>query len=340
MPQASIDSVIKRVQTRVEERADPYLRFAQDVHEGLSHQPRTLPSEYLYDERGSILFDEICRQPEYYLTRTEAAILEQFGSEIANLCGDCTVVELGAGTSVKSPLILRPLLTTQDRARYIALDVSESALRQGQQHIKSELPDVESYMLCGQYMDGFTLRSYLERVLYVLLGSTLGNFDQQELTDFFRGAAARCQPGDHFLLGVDLHKERGVLEDAYNDQAGVTAAFTCNLFERLGREVAPSFDPSVVRHVAFYAEAQRRIEIYGEFQETTRIELPLVGHSHVVEAGERVRTEISRKFELEVLGPQLAQLGFATKRVFVDKNQYFGLLLLVRSDDAGTARLI
>lgn len=310
--------------------AQQRLVFARDVDKGLSSRPRLLDCQYLYDARGSELFEEICRQPEYYLTRTEEAILSQHAQSIADHTGPVTVMELGAGTSRKTQHLLRAYCRSGSSPRYLAVDVSPSALSKGKESIERALPGVHFSPLCCTYEEAFPLLSRLDSTLVVLLGSTVGNFGDDIFRRFFERAGEHLSVGDYFLLGVDLHKDTPTLEAAYNDAAGVTAEFTRNLFARINRELGASIDLRAVEHRAHYNERDRQIEIFARFAAAQEIYLAPLGVWHRVEADEHIQTEISRKFTLDSLRPKLERLGFATRRVSTDARNRFAVLLLER----------
>jgi|TARA_Y100000310_G_scaffold336467_2_gene421070 L-histidine N-alpha-methyltransferase len=306
--------------------------FAADVDRGLRSRPKRLDCKYLYDQRGSELFEAICDLPEYYLTRTETQILTQVAEEIAAETGPLTLVELGAGTSRKSQLLLDAYCGVDPQPDYVAVDVSSSALDKGARTICENLPTVRFHPLCTSYQDAFSLLSKIGKTMVVFLGSTIGNFSARELDDFFQQLAVNLVPGDYFLLGVDLHKDVRTLEAAYNDSAGVTQLFTRNLFSRINRELGASVDVNQVEHVAHYNEAAFQIEIYVKFLQAQEVFIEPLGTRYKVDAGEQISTEISRKFTLDGLTSKLAAYGFTTQRVFSDPDDLFALLLLKRPE--------
>jgi L-histidine N-alpha-methyltransferase len=313
-------------------------RFARDVVRGLSSTPKTLDCKYLYDERGSELFEDICRQPEYYLTRTESKILERHAHEIAQRVGPVDILELGSGGSQKTQHILQAFTEQHDEVRYVPVDISPSALASSKEDIESALPDVTVTPVEGTYDDALRIASDLgsptNGKMVVFLGSTLGNFTSPEFDAFWSSWARQMDSGDNFLLGVDLHKDTGTLEAAYNDAAGVTADFTCNLFTRINRELGASIDVDSVEHVARYSEERRQIEIFARVTRPQQIEVPALGERVPVDAGEMIQIEISRKFELPALRNQLDTRGFSTAETFTDEQELFADLLLERSRSA------
>jgi L-histidine N-alpha-methyltransferase len=309
-------------------RTDPLIDFAASVAAGLEGRPRRLDCRFLYDERGSRLYERITAQPEYYLTRTEASILARHSLEIGRITGPSTLVEFGSGYSVKTGYLLSAYLETDREVCYVPVDVSESALREAIRNINRRHPAVKVVGIHGTYEDAFAVFGATSGVLILFLGSTIGNLSREESLSFFNRIADHLDPGDHFLLGVDLLKGREVLEAAYNDAAGVSDEFTRNLFVRMNRELGSGIDISSIEHVARFNGEGEQIEIHARFKRAQTIELPLLRRSFRIEAGEEILTEISRKFRLETLLPSLEMLGFGTRRVFTDERKWFALLLL------------
>ena len=304
------------------------LEFATAAAIGLTDTPRWLPSQYLYDAQGSALFDEITRQPEYYPTRTEAAILRAAAAEIRTLTGPVTLIELGSGSSEKTSLLLSAFGDAPGEVRYVPVDVSDAAIAAARQRVAADHPDVEFAGLVGRYEEAFPLFREHSPAMVLFLGSTIGNFNHAESLRFWRSMSRHLAAGDHFLLGVDLVKEREVLEAAYNDAAGVTARFTRNLFVRMNRELAAGIDVTQIEHTARYHEAWQRIEIFARFRTAQRIALGPLGLTVDVDAGELIMTEISRKFVLEHLKAYLDVFGFDVRHAFTDDRKWFAVLLL------------
>jgi len=320
--------------TITEEADHPVLDFAQAVAEGLAAQHKSVPCRYLYDARGSALFEAICAQPEYYLTRTEEAILRRHVGSIAATTGPVRLVELGSGTSVKTQHLLRGYLEQGVAPRYVSVDVSVAALAMAEQRLAEALPQVEMTGVEATYEQAFPMLRELSPVMAIFLGSTIGNFDAAAAAAFWQQTADHLRPGDYFLLGVDLVKDAGLLEAAYNDAAGVTAAFTRNLFARMNRELDARIDLAAVEHVATYNTAASQIEIAARFVERQTIEIAPLGVGYEIAAGEEIRTEVSRKFRIAELTRRLASFGLETLNVFTDDRRWFALLLLQRAGHA------
>ncbi len=312
------------------EKKDPVMDFALSVTRTLSDSPKWLECRFLYDARGSELFDEICTLSEYYPTRTEAAILKRHACEISKLTGPVPLVELGSGYSVKTHHIFSAYLDKCESAHYVPVDVSREALEHACASIGHRHPEVRVAGINATYECAFPFLEELSPVMVIFLGSTLGNFNEEEGTVFWTGISQCLQPGDFFLLGVDLVKDIGVLEAAYNDRAGVTAAFTRNLFARMNRELDSGVDLNKIEHVARFSTKRSRIEIDALFHADQGIHIGPTKKTVGVRAGERVRVEISRKFRLAELIPRLESFGLAPVKVFTDERDWFALLLLQR----------
>lgn len=312
-------------------RVDPILDFARSVARGLDRNPPQIECRFLYDERGSALYEEITCQPEYYPTRTEAGILSRSAGRIFELTGPVTLIELGSGSSTKTGHLLDACESGSRKCRYVPIDVSGSALRQASRMVAEDHPRTLFVGIHGTYEDAFPLLKTTSPAMVVFLGSTIGNFDEGESNRFLNRLAEALGPDDFVLLGIDLVKEHRLLEAAYNDAAGVTAAFTRNLFERMNRELGCCIDVSEVEHLARYNEALERIEIDALFGTEQAIHLPALNRSFLLPAGTRVRTEISRKFRLESYLPYLETFGLSACEVFTDDRYWFALLLLQKS---------
>jgi L-histidine N-alpha-methyltransferase len=307
--------------------------FARAVLLGLSEAPRWLPCQYLYDARGSELFERITALPEYYPTRTEAGILETAAPEIASSTGPITMIELGSGSSVKTEVLLSAYTQAAGAFTYVPVDVSGAALRGAQQRIEAAHPEVRVAPIEGTYQDAFPKFRQHSPSLVVFLGSTLGNFDQGQAAAFWRHVSDGLAPGDFFLLGVDVVKDPVVIEAAYNDAAGITAAFTNNLFVRMNRELDAGLDPSAIAHEAHYHADWQRVEIYARFERTQTVRVAPLGQSVVVPAGARILVEVSRKFVVDDLRRYLSAFDLTTRRVFTDPQEWFAVMLLQREGE-------
>jgi len=316
------------LQTHAE--VDSIMDFARSTARGLAASPRRLDCQFLYDHQGSALYEQITRQPEYYPTRTEDAILAEAAEEIRQLTGPVTLLELGSGSSTKTAHLLRAYGDSGASACYVPIDVSLSALQAAGRSIRSGHDNIQVVGLHSTYDQAIPLFAVASPAMAIFLGSTVGNLTAVEAGRFYRSMAEALQPGDYFLLGVDLVKDIRIIEAAYNDGAGVTAEFTRNLFARMNRELGSAIELDSVEHLARYSEARQQIEIHARFNHPGRIEIAPLRKSFEVGAGEEILVEISRKFKLDQLIPELETYGFGIKRVFTDPKQWFTLLLLQR----------
>jgi len=298
-----------------------------DVIAGLTATPKTLPARYFYDDRGSDLFEDITALPEYYLTRTEEAILRERAAEIAALTGDCDLIELGSGSSAKTRAVLRAYVEGGYTIRYLPIDVSDGILKPSAEALLREFPSIEVWGLVGTYERALANlpRRELPWRMAMFLGSTIGNMTDEEADCFLEGVRDALEDGECFLVGSDLHKPAEVLEAAYNDTDGVTAEFNLNILRHLNARFGGNFDLDRFSHLAFYNAPERRIEMHlvSNCAQTVRLGgLDLTVH---FAAGETVRTEISRKFDLPVLHARFAEAGFKPAKTWTDEKGYYGL---------------
>jgi L-histidine N-alpha-methyltransferase len=310
---------------------DPVKGFAHSVRKGLEKQPRQFECRFLYDARGSELYENICLQPEYYLTRTEAEILQQYADEISRKTGSCHLIELGSGSSVKTDYLLSAYQAHHASVCYTPIDISATALKLAGRAIIAKRPEVQVVGIHGTYNDSFQLLECASPALVIFLGSTLGNFNENEEHLFWQDISQHMQIGDYFLLGVDLAKDTKILEAAYNDAAGITAAFTKNYFSRMNRELGSALDLDHIHHIAFFNPEQSRMEIYLEFSKQQEIYIESLHKAYSVAKGERIQVEISRKFNLPAVKDYLKSYGFTSVKTYTDDRNWFGLLLFKKN---------
>ena len=307
----------------------PVPAYAEEVLEGLTSMPKTLPSKLFYDEQGSRLFEEITRLPEYYLTRTEREILEEKSREIARaLDPPLSIVELGAGTATKTGTLLRAFLARQLRLDYFPVDISATALTGAEGQIRGDCPQAAVHPIVADFSRGFRfLKDIPGRKLVLYLGSSIGNFDWPEASTMLAKVRARASAGDAFLLGTDMVKGREILVPAYDDAQGITAAFNKNILARLNRELGSNFDLNAFRHIAEWNAEESRMEIYLESGRRQVVRLDMVGGVIRLERGERIHTENSYKYTPEMVSGMLAEAGWRLERSWFDRWRWFGLHL-------------
>ncbi|MEI3650284.1 MAG: L-histidine N(alpha)-methyltransferase [Dolichospermum lemmermannii FEM_B0920] len=301
----------------------------KDVIKGLTEKPKSLPPKYFYDDPGSQLFEKICELPEYYPTRTEAWILQEYADEIAAITNCCELIELGSGSSTKTQALLTAYQKIANSCRYLPIDVSGGILKTSVLQLQEKYPDIAIHGLLGTYEQALVhLESnYLQSRMLFFLGSSLGNFNQEECDIFLNQVSRTLQPGDYFLLGIDLQKPQDILEAAYNDSQEVTAAFNLNMLSHLNWRFQGNFDISLFKHQAVYNQVDHQIEMYLHCQKSHWVSLDILDLKVNFEAGESILTEISRKFNLATMEKNLSDKGLKTVKTWTDEKEWFGLIL-------------
>jgi L-histidine Nalpha-methyltransferase len=298
--------------------------FLSEVIAGLSSEPRALPCKFFYDDRGAALFQKICELPEYYITRTELEILRRRGAEMAaTLGGQIELIGLGTGAGTKTRILLAEL---EKPAVYIPIDISKEQLQKSTAYFHEIFPQLEILPICADYLDRFDLplpRKPSSRSVVYFPGSTIGNFEPNAAKEFLRRIVDLCGEDGGLLIGVDLRKDRRVLEDAYNDSAGITAEFNLNLLARVNRELDADFDLSCWRHRAVYNEAEGRIEMHliSETDQTVHVE----DRAFHFGGGETIVTEYSYKHTPEGFVALARDAGFEFVRMWTDDARLFGV---------------
>jgi len=288
---------------------------------GLLATPKTLPASLFYDAAGARLFERICEVPEYYPTRTEIAILERCAGEVAERAGPrAALIEYGSGAGVKVRYLLDHL---RDVAAYVPVDISREQLVAVAAERSRQYPDIPVKPVCADYTAPFDLPALPAdaRRVGFFPGSTIGNFHPTEAAAFLRRVRHAVGPGGALILGVDRRKDPAVLHAAYNDAAGVTAEFNLNVLRRLNREAAATFDLSAFRHVAFFNDAQSRIEMHLESR--CEQEVYVGGVPVTFARGETIHTECSYKYDRELLDALVGAAGFRVERLWTDAREWF-----------------
>lgn len=299
--------------------------LAADVVAGFSRPQKSIPPKYFYDAEGSRLFDAITELPEYYPTRTETAMLRKYADAIAQKAGTGhLLVEPGSGSCGKARILFEGL----QPCAYVPMDISGDHLRVAAEAVAAEYPWLEVHAACTDFTRLMTLPpgSPEGRRLAFFPGSSIGNFDPARAVDFLRLIAGMVGPGGQLLIGVDLKKETQILEAAYNDAQGITAAFNLNLLTRINRELGADFDLSQWRHRAFYNAAEGRIEMHLVSRVAQQVSL--AGHTFDFAEGETIHTENSYKYSVAEFRDLAARAGFTTDTVWTDDDKLFSLHLL------------
>jgi dimethylhistidine N-methyltransferase len=298
--------------------------FRDAVVNGLSRPRKAIPCKFFYDERGSALFEEICRLPEYYPTRTEIAILDENADAIAAQMGAYSrIIEFGSGASRKARILLQAL----DRpGAYVPVDISREHLREAAASLAEDFPELPVVAVCADYTGPFALPPLPgpagKRVGF-FPGSTIGNFEPEAAARFLANCAQILGPAGEMLIGVDLKKDVSILEAAYNDRAGVTAAFNLNLFERINRELDGNLDLDLFEHFAFYSERAGRVEIY--IRSLADQHATTAGRRFAFAAGELIHTEYSYKYAVPEFRALAARAGFRPVDTWTDPANLFSL---------------
>jgi len=306
------------------------INAGEDVIRGLTQLQKSLPARYLYDDRGSQLFEQICDLAEYYPTRTEAAILCQYAQEIAQATGICELVEIGSGSSTKTRLLLDAYQKLDYPLYYVPIDISASILAESSHNLLTDYPNIKVHGLIATYelaLQRLIPPTSLPSRTICFLGSTMGNFTQGECDRFLSQVTNALQKGDYFLLGLDLQKPIHIVEPAYNDSKGVTAAFNLNVLDHLNWRFRGNFSTSSFQHRAFYNQLEERIEMHLVSQQSQSVRLDALDLAIDFAPGETILTEISRKFNLVKIREYLEAYGLKTVQVWTDPNQWFGLFL-------------
>ncbi|MQY10408.1 Histidine N-alpha-methyltransferase [Streptomyces sp. RB5] len=296
-----------------------------DVAAGLTATPKTLPPKWFYDARGSALFEEITRLPEYYPTRAEREILQARAQEIAALTGARTLAELGSGSSEKTRLLLDAL--GPGLRSYAPLDVSDSALREAGEALIRDYPRLDVAATVADFESALTLPDTPGPHLLAFLGSTIGNLDAGQRAAFLTAVRAALGPDDALLLGADLVKDAGVLRRAYDDAQGVTAEFNKNVLHVLNRELDADFDPDTFTHRAVWNAVEERVEMHLRSDRAQTVKVKALDLAVDFERDEDLRTEISVKFRRSALTDELAAAGLTVRRWWTDPQERFALLL-------------
>jgi L-histidine N-alpha-methyltransferase len=299
-----------------------------DVRQGLNRHPKALPPKYFYDERGSRLFDQICQTPEYYPTRTEDALLARVATDIVHRSRPALIVELGSGIARKTRHLLDACERLGCPGGYAPIDVCAEVLLESGQALIDRYPWLTVEAWCGDYAGGLrALPPAPGPRLFAFLGGTIGNYDEDEALSFLRDMRAAMAPEDALLLGADRVKDPDVLHAAYNDGQGLTAAFNLNILAVINRELQGRFDLGQFSHRAGYDEARSRIEMHLDARCNQAVPIDGLGMVVRFQAGESVRTEISRKFTRDTLAALLGDAGFECRAHYEPDNGYFSLML-------------
>ena len=306
-------------------RANP--EMLAEVAEGLAAPQKELPPKYFYDQRGSELFEEITRLPEYYQTRTERALLEECMPALTAELGTRTMIELGAGSAEKSRVILNAMRAAGTAELYVPIDVSATFLAQTAARLRREYPRLLVEPAVADISEDFTLpRRVPSPALVAFLGGTIGNFYPSAAIRLLTRVRAAMAPSDRFLMGVDLRKDVARIEAAYNDAQGVTAEFNRNMLRVINHELGADFDPRAFEHRAFYERSSHRIEMHLVSRRAQQVTIPGIGEVGF-SAGESLRTEISAKYDRPSVAALFGAAGLAIEAWRTDADRLFALVI-------------
>lgn len=303
----------------------------QEILAGLMQPQKVISPKFFYDEAGSQLFDEICRQPEYYPTRTEFGIMHQYIDEIAHLIGPhASIIEFGSGSSVKTRLLLEKL---DKLAAYVPVDISREHLAQTTKSLAADFPEIEVLPVCADFTQPFALPTPrippIKNIVF-FPGSTIGNFSTTEAISLMRVMRTEARSDGALLIGVDLEKPKNILEPAYNDAAGVTAEFNLNLLARFNREYDADFELQAFEHEAVYDESEKRIEM--RLISLHRQAVHIAGVRIELDAGEYIVTEHSHKYSPVRFEYLARQAGFEPGQAWSDADNLFSVQYLTAAD--------
>ena len=305
--------------------------IGSEVYRGLTERPKTLSPWLFYDARGSELFEQITELPEYYPTRTERSILSAHADQIVCTAAGCeqlTMIELGAGTATKTGLLLKAAVRRQSEVTYHAIDISRTALDEAKQRIEAELDGVAVVPRVADYTEGLgQVDAEGQRRMVLYIGSSIGNFEPADALQLLRDIRKELKPGEKLLLGVDMVKDREILLKAYDDAAGVTAAFNKNVLVRINREMSADFNLDLFRHRARWNEEVSRVEMHLESVVAQNVSIPALELEVNFQRGETIHTENSYKFRDEGVIEMLERADFHLSDHWTDEHEWFGVYL-------------
>lgn len=312
--------------------------FVKDVKKGLANKQKHISPKFFYDKKGSRLFEEICEQPEYYLNRTESQILKNSIDNILKVIGneEISLVELGNGNSLKTRILLRPMLAKLNKVSYFPIDVSLKMLKKSITDLFREYTNLKIYGVCSDYVTGFVKinefvkfkKNVPRKKFIIFLGSSIGNFDPKQASTFLRSIAKYVKKDDLLLIGIDLEKDKSILDMAYNDKKGVTAKFNLNVLSRINKELDGEFNLSNFEHKSFYNVNKHRIEMHLISKLDQYVRIGAIGKKVHFRKGETIHTENSYKYSIKRFNKLVRISGLQIVKNFADPNNQYSLVLL------------
>lgn len=323
----------KRFQIQQLPSQDSLEILKSDVREGLFQPPRSLPPKYFYDEEGSALFDEICRTEDYYPTRTEAALLQQYAQQINELVKPNTYIELGAGTSTKTEILLSNRCSSLGKSAftYFSIDVCYEIIVESAYRLLSRYKNLSVHSIAGEYSPAIqAIPAHTGPTLYLFIGSSIGNFTEQESIGLLSEVAEKMISKDYFLIGIDRVKEKKVLERAYDDVEGITAKFNLNVLNVLNYKLGANFALEQFEHQAIYNAGKSQIEMYLVSLCDQEIDISKLNKVIKLDKNEKILTEISRKYTKSSIRNLFKKSGLEEVEHYEPDNEYFSLILTKR----------
>jgi dimethylhistidine N-methyltransferase len=318
--------------------------FAKNIEKGLNDKQKHISPKFFYDKKGSRLFEEICMQPEYYLNRIESQILKNSVDDILKIIGgqEISVIELGNGNSLKTRILLGPFLAKLKSVAYFPIDVSLKMLKKSIRDLLREYANLQIYGICSDYVSGIVkINEFMKfkkkipnKKFIIFLGSSIGNFDPKDAIDFLHSIARYVRKYDLLLIGIDLEKDKSILDRAYNDKNGITAKFNFNVLTRINRELEGEFNLSSFEHKSFYNIHKHRIEMHLKSKLDQQVRIGAIGKIFYFNKGETIHTENSYKYSLHRLNKLITKAGLQVIRNFTDPEEQYTLILLKKVSNA------
>ena len=318
--------------------------FAKDIEKGLNDKQKHISPKFFYDKKGSTLFEEICMQPEYYLNRIESQILKNSVDEILKIIGgqEISVIELGNGNSLKTRILLGPFLAKLKIVTYFPIDVSLKMLKKSIRDLFREYANLQIYGICSDYVSGLVKinefmklkRNIPNKKFIIFLGSSIGNFDPKDAINFLHSIARYVRRDDLLMIGIDLEKDKSILDKAYNDKNGITAKFNFNVLARINRELEGEFNISNFEHKSFYNIHKHRVEMHLISKWDQQVRIGAIGKMFYFKKGETIHTENSYKYSLRRLNKLVKKAGLQVIRNFTDPEEQYTLILLKKVSNA------
>jgi L-histidine N-alpha-methyltransferase len=313
------------------DRLDDEIR--RDVLEGLTAEPKSIPSKYFYDARGSRLFREICRLPEYYQTRTELSILKGCADRIIENYRQADVIEFGSGEDLKIRTLFNAAFDSPEAdICYIPVDVSAAALLESAGELSRTYPRLRVSGIVADFTKHIDLIPRRRKRLFLFFGSTIGNFTEKKRREFLVNVSCQMGPDDRFILGIDIIKPVEILERAYNDSLGITAQFNKNILDVLNKRLNADFDEDLFEHVAFYNVVEERVEMHLLARRSHVVQIRDLGLNIDMQGGETIRTEVCKKFNKDSATAMVEEAGMRIERWNSDPRGWFSLLELSAAD--------